>query len=299
MAPIIADLKESFRKGNMYIQLIYINVAVFVVTSLISILLQLFNRSADNVFDLLALPASLTRFVAQPWSLFTYMFMHADFLHILFNMLWLYWFGSLFLTFFSAKHLRGVYVVGGIAGGLFYMLSYNVFPLFQSTVAGSIMVGASASILAIVTATAYREPNYPIRLLLLGTIRLKYLALGVVVIDMMQATSGNAGGHIAHLGGALAGILFGFCLSKGTDITSWINKLLDGITALFSKKTWQRKPKMKVHYGSSSHEKDYQYNATKKAQSDEVDRILDKLKKSGYGSLTTEEKKNLFDASKK
>lgn len=299
MAPIIADLKESFRKGNMYIQLIYINVAVFVFTSLISILLQLFNRSADNVFDLLALPASLTRFVAQPWSLFTYMFMHADFLHILFNMLWLYWFGSLFLTFFSAKHLRGVYVVGGIAGGLFYMLSYNVFPLFQSTVAGSIMVGASASILAIVTATAYREPNYPIRLLLLGTIRLKYLALGVVVIDMMQATSGNAGGHIAHLGGALAGILFGFCLSKGTDITSWINKLLDGITALFSKKTWQRKPKMKVHYGSSSHEKDYQYNATKKAQSDEVDRILDKLKKSGYGSLTTEEKKNLFDASKK
>lgn len=299
MVPIIADLKESFRKGNINIQLIFINVAVFVATTLISILLQLFNRSADHVFDLLALPASLTRFVAQPWSLFTYMFMHADFLHILFNMLWLYWFGSLFLTFFSAKHLRGVYIVGGIAGGLFYMISYNVFPLFQSTVAGSIMVGASASILAIVTAAAYREPNYPIRLLLLGTVRLKYLALGVVVIDMMQAASGNAGGHIAHLGGALAGILFGFCLSKGTDITSWINKLLDAITALFSKKTWKRKPKMKVHYGSSSHEKDYQYNATKKAQSDEVDRILDKLKKSGYESLTTEEKKNLFDASKK
>lgn len=179
------------------------------------------------------------------------------------------------------------------------MLSYNVFPLFQATVASSVMVGASASILAIVTATAYREPNYPIRLLLVGTVRLKYLALAVVVIDMMQATSGNAGGHIAHLGGALGGILFGFCLSKGTDITAWINKLLDAITALFSKKTWQRKPKMKVHYGSSNHEKDYQYNATKKAQSDEIDRILDKLKKSGYESLTTEEKKSLFDASKK
>lgn len=299
MGHIIADLKESFRKGNIYIQLIYINVAVFVTTSLITILLQLFNRSVANVFDMLALPASLPRFITQPWSLFTYMFMHADFLHILFNMLWLYWFGNLFLLFFSAKHLRGVYILGGIIGGLFYMISYNVFPLFQSAINGSIMVGASASILAIVTATAYREPNYPIRLLLFGTIRLKYLALAVVIIDMMQAASGNAGGHIAHLGGALAGILFGLCLSKGTDITSWINKLLDGITALFSKKTWKRKPKMKVHYGSSDHEKDYNYNAHKKAQSDEVDRILDKLKKSGYESLTTEEKKNLFDASKK
>lgn len=299
MGHIITDLKESFRKGNIYIQLIYLNVAVFVTTSLITILLQLFNRSAANVFDMLALPASFNQFVAQPWSLLTYMFMHADFLHILFNMLWLYWFGSLFLLFFSAKHLRGVYILGGIIGGLFYMISYNVFPFFQSAIDDSIMVGASASILAIVTATAYREPNYPIRLLLLGTVRLKYLALGVVVIDMMQATSGNAGGHLAHLGGALAGILFGFCLSKGVDITSWINKLLDGIAALFSKKTWKRKPKMKVHYGSSSHEKDYNYNAQKKAQSDEVDRILDKLKKSGYESLTTEEKKNLFDASKK
>lgn len=299
MGHIIADLKESFRKGNIYIQLIYINVAVFVTTSLVTILLQLFNRSAANIFDLLALPASFTRFALQPWSLFTYMFMHADFLHILFNMLWLYWFGSLFLLFFSAKHLRGVYILGGIAGGLFYMISYNTFPLFQPAVQGSIMVGASASILAIVTATAYREPNYPIRLLLFGTMRLKYLALAVVIIDMMQATSGNAGGHIAHLGGALAGILFGFSLSKGTDITSWINKLLDGITSLFSKKTWKRKPKMKVHYGSSNHEKDYNYNAHKKAQSEEVDRILDKLKKSGYESLTTEEKKSLFDASKK
>lgn len=299
MGPIIADLKESFRRGNIYIQLIFINVAVFVATSLITIALKLFNRSIADVFDLLALPASFLRFITQPWSLFTYMFMHADFLHILFNMLWLYWFGSLFLLFFSAKHLRGVYILGGIIGGLFYMISYNVFPLFQSAINGSIMVGASASILAIVTATAYREPNYPIRLLLFGTIRLKYMALAVVVIDMMQAASGNAGGHIAHLGGALAGVLFGYSLSKGVDITSWINIPLDAIAVLFSKKTWQRKPKMKVHYGSSSHEKDYNYNAQKKAQSDEVDRILDKLKKSGYESLTTEEKRSLFDASKK
>lgn len=299
MAPIIADLKEKFRRGNVFVQLIFINVAVFVVTSLITILLQLFNRSIGEVFELLALPASLERFVEQPWSLLTYMFMHSGFLHILFNMLWLYWFGQLFLSFFSGKHLRGLYILGGICGGLFYMISYNVFPYFAPMVQGATMVGASASVLAIVTATAYREPNYPIRLLLFGTLRLKYLALIVVVIDLMQATSSNAGGHIAHLGGALAGVLFAASLSKGLDLTAGINWLLDGIVALFCRKTWQRKPKMKVHYGSSSHEKDYDYNARKKSQSDEVDRILDKLKKSGYESLTTEEKKSLFDASKK
>lgn len=299
MAPIITDLKEKFRKGNVFVQLIFINVAVFVATSLVTILLQLFNRSVGGAFELLALPASFERFIGQPWSLISYMFMHSGFLHILFNMLWLYWFGQLFLSFFSGKHLRGLYLLGGICGGVFYMVSYNVFPYFAPVVEEAIMMGASASVLAIVTATAYREPNYPIRLLLFGTLRLKYLALIVVVVDLMQATSGNAGGHIAHLGGALAGVLFAASLSKGADLTAWINKLLDAIIALFNRKSWQRKPKMKVHYGSSNHEKDYDYNARKKAQSDEVDRILDKLKKSGYVNLTTEEKKSLFDASKK
>lgn len=220
-------------------------------------------------------------------------------MHILFNMLWLYWFGQLFLYFFSGKHLRGLYILGGICGGLLYMISYNIFPYFYPMVETSTLVGASASVLAIVVATAYREPNYPVRLFLFGTIRLKYLALIVVLTDLLFITSSNAGGHIAHLGGALAGLWFAASLSKGTDITAWINKILDGISSLFDKKTWKRKPKMKVHYGNYSREQDYDYNARKKAQSDEVDRILDKLKKSGYESLTTAEKKSLFDASKK
>ena len=280
MGHIITDLKEAFRRGNVFIQLIYINVGIFVATALINILLQLFNRSAAGIFELLALPASFTRFILQPWSLFTYMFMHAGFMHILFNMLWLYWFGQL-------------------CGGLLYMISYNLFPYFRPMVEVSTMVGASASVLAIVVATAYREPNYPVRLFLFGTIRLKYLALIVVLTDLLFITSGNAGGHIAHLGGALAGLWFAASLSKGTDITVWINRILDGVSSLFYKKNWKRKPKMKVHYGNYSREQDYDYNARKKAQSDEVDRILDKLKKSGYESLTTEEKKSLFDASKK
>ena len=301
MGHIIADLKETFRRGNTFIRLIYINVGIFVIGTLISVVLQLFNLSAAGIFDLFALPASLHRFIIQPWSLLTYMFMHAGFLHILFNMLWLYWFGSLFLYFFSAKHLRGLYVLGGICGGLLYMVAYNVFPLFNQEVAVSTLVGASASVLAIVAATAYREPNYRVQLFLFGAIRLKYLALVVIGIDVLSITSSNAGGHIAHLGGALAGLWFAASLNKGTDLTSWINWILDGFISLFQKKTWERKPKMKVHYGSNATErrKDYDYNAHKKAQSDEVDRILEKLKKSGYDSLTTEEKKSLFDASKR
>ncbi|MCD8181928.1 MAG: rhomboid family intramembrane serine protease [Bacteroides sp.] len=296
MATIITDLKDSFRRGSIYIQLIYINAGVFILTTLAEVILQLFNRSLGNVFECLELPASLSRFIVQPWSILTYMFMHANIWHILFNMLWLYWFGALFLDTFSAKHLRGIYILGGICGGVLYMAAYNIFPYFQPMTEYSFLLGASASVLDIVAAAAYREPNYPIRLFLFGVMRLKYLALIVIGTDLLFITASNAGGHIAHLGGALAGLWFAASLNKGTDITAWINKTLDAITSLFSFKP--RKPKMKVRYGNGK-QKDYDYNARKKAQSDEIDRILDKLKKSGYESLTTEEKKNLFDASKR
>ncbi len=295
MATIITDLKNTFRKGNIYIQLIFINAAVFVVVTLTSILMLLFNLNPEGIFRWLELPASLGNFVAQPWSLLSYMFMHAGLMHLLFNMLWLYWFGSLFLTVFSSKHLRGVYILGGICGGLLYMAAYNIFPYFRPMTEQSFMVGASASVLAIVTATAYRNPNHTISLLLLGHIRLKYLALVVIGMDLLFITSDNAGGHIAHLGGALAGLWFAAGLTKGYDITAWINRTLDAISSLFSRKP--RKPKMKVHYGNR--QKDYDYNAKKKMQNDEIDRILDKLKKSGYESLSADEKKSLFDASKR
>ena len=147
MATIITDLKETFRRGNIYIQLIYINVAVFILTTLTEVMFQLFNRSIAGVFEWLELPASVIRFILQPWSLLTYMFMHAGFMHILFNMLWLYWFGALFLSFFSAKHLRGVYILGGICGGLLYMAAYNIFPYFRPMTDYSFMLGASASVL--------------------------------------------------------------------------------------------------------------------------------------------------------
>lgn len=298
MATIITDLKNNFRRGNTHIRLIYINTAVFLAVALTGIALRLFNLPSASFVQWFEMPASLPNFALQPWAILTYMFLHTDFLHILFNMLWLFWFGDLFLRFFSARHLRGVYLLGGICGGLLYLLAYNVFPYFRPVVDASYLLGASASVLAIVAATAYREPNYPINLLLFGTVRLKYLALIVIGMDVLFITSDNAGGHIAHLGGALAGLWFAASLSKGTDLTRWINGVAGGVAGLFRPRS--RKPKMKVHYKArTDRQKDYDYNARQKAQSDEIDRILDKLKKSGYESLTTEEKKSLFDASKR
>lgn len=297
MAPIITDLKETFRRGSISQQFIYINIGIFVVTTLISIVGLLFNSYDHSWMEWLELPAWLPQFILQPWSLVTYMFLHAGLFHLLFNMLWLYSFGQLFLMFFSARHFRGLYFLGGFCGGLLYMLSYNVFPYFSPYLYGSFLLGASASVLAIVIATAVREPEYRVNLLLFGQVRLKYLALIMIVTDLLFITSNNAGGHIAHLGGALAGWWFASGLRKGTDVTKWINQAIDWLLGGWKVKRTPKKPKMKVHYGGRA--SDYEYNARKKEQNEEVDRILDKLKKSGYGSLTTEEKKRLFDASKR
>lgn len=296
MGRFITDLKNDFRKGSISQQFIYINIGIFVLTALVSIVGMLFNVGNSWV-EWLELPAWLPQFIKQPWSLATYMFLHANILHLLFNMLWLYSFGQLFLMFFSARHFRGLYFLGGLCGGLLYIVAYNVFPYFLPYIYKSYLLGASASVLAIVIATAVREPEYRVSLMLFGQIRLKYLALIVIVTDLLFVTSNNAGGHIAHLGGALAGWWFAAGLQKGTDVTKWINIFIDWFWGIWKVKHAPKKPKMKVHYGGRAG--DYEYNARKKEQNDEIDRILDKLKKSGYQNLTTEEKKRLFDASKR
>ena len=134
MGNFISDLKNRFNRGNISLQFIYINVGIFVVTTLVSVFLALFNLNATSWLNFLELPAWVPQFWAQPWSLLTYMFLHAGVLHLLFNVLWLYWFGQLFLSFYSARHFRGLYFLGGLCGGLFYMLAYNVFPYFQAYV---------------------------------------------------------------------------------------------------------------------------------------------------------------------
>lgn len=291
----ITDIKENFKRGSIVTQLLYINIGVFLVVTVVNLFLKLFNIPTLLWTEYVELPAYIDVFIRQPWSLLTYMFMHTGVLHLLFNMLCLYWFGNLFLQFFSAKHLRGLYVVGGICGGLLYIISYNLFPYFADAVYTSYLLGASASVLAIITAVVIREPDCSVRLLFFGNLKLKYLVAFLIFLDIMMITSENSGGHLAHLGGVLAGWWFAIGISKGHDATKWINLAFDFMSG--QKISVNRKPKMKVHYGEK--QKDYDFNARKKAQNDEIDRILDKLRKSGYGSLTDEEKKRLFDASKK
>ena len=298
MNNIITDLRQRFREGSISLQLIYINVGVFLLLTLVTVFLRLFNVEGRSFIHYLEMPADIMQWLMQPWSVLTYMFLHADVFHLLFNMLWLYWFGQLFLFEFSAKHLRGLYLFGGIVGGLFYLLAYNLFPLFQPMVGHSMLLGASASVLAIVVACAVSMPEYRLNLLLFGAVRLKYVALIVVLTDLLFITSANAGGHIAHLGGAMAGWWFVRGLHSGKyDATAWINRVLDIVVGWFHRSPKAKRPHMKVHVGK--HGKDYDYNARKKAQSDEIDRILDKVRQSGYDGLTAEEKRKLFDASQR
>ena len=312
MAGIIDDVRRFFRKGGVVTRLIGINVVLFLLFAIAKVILLLFKVDDAGWLDFLSLPASLSLLAQRPWTLFTYMFMHGGVWHLVFNMLWLYWFGQIALYFFSARHIRGLYVIGGIVGGILYIIAYNVFPLFASQVPHALLVGASASILAIVVATAIKEPNYRLRLLFIGNISMKWLAVITVLIDTLLIASNNAGGHIAHLGGALAGWGFVAGLNKGLDITEWINKVIDFIGGLFhpaSYRTRIRPRKQKKAFSSgkkrkkpsqsstNDHTADYTYNQTKKQQSDEIDRILEKIKKSGYGGLTAEEKKKLFEAS--
>lgn len=298
MSNIITDLRQRFRQGNISLQLIYINIGIYLLVTLVAVFLKLFGVQGGLPVHWLEMPADVTTLLVQPWSVLTYMFLHADIFHLLFNMLWLYWFGQLFLYNYTSKHLRGLYLLGGIVGGLLYLLAYNTFPYFRDVVGSSWLLGASASVLAIVVASAVSMPEYRLSLLLFGQVRLKYVALIVVLTDLLFITSGNAGGHIAHLGGALAGWWFARGIRDGKyDAAAWINVALDTVVGWFHRSPKPKKPRMKVHVGK--HAKDYDYNARKKAQDDEIDRILDKVRQSGYDGLTAEEKRKLFDASQR
>ena len=297
MVRIISDLWKRFLAENIVGQFIYINVAVFVFFALLDVLATLFNVVSPALYIKmrLELPSVPMQYIWQPWSLLTYMFLHGGLMHLLWNMLALYWFGRIFLSFFSTRHFVGLYLFGGIMGGVFFMLAYNVFPLFSDSYA--YLVGASAAVLAVVTASAVRVPDYKINLLFFGEVKLMTLAVVSVVISLLLLTSDNAGGSFAHLGGVFAGWAFAYFLNKGRDLTSYINKTVDFVVGLFKNgfKSF-RKPKMRVFRGKRSDE--YDYNVRKKEQNATVDAILEKLKKNGYSSLTEDEKKKLFDASK-
>lgn len=293
MDDFISNLRETFRRGPVLTRLIYVNVGIFLLIRIIGIVCTLFNSNIDGALRYLEFPASPERFLAQPWSIVTYMFVHYDVLHILFNMLWLYWFGKMFLSFLSERQLLGVYLLGGVAGALFFMAAYNFFPYFRGVAPFSTLMGASASVMAIVFAIALIWKNGYVNLLFFGRIKLLYLALFSLFIDLLSITSYNAGGHWAHIGGTLFGVLFAVCYNRaGKDLTRPLNRFLD-----FFVNIGKRKPKMRVTYGKRA--SDYEYNARKKQREDAIDAILEKLKRSGYESLSSDEKKQLFDASKR
>jgi len=292
MDGIFTNLKRTFQAGNILAKLIYINVGLFILIRLLTVLLVLFDLQGFPFLNYLQMPSSPELLLYRPWTVFTYMFTHFDFLHILFNMLWLYWFGQIFLYFFNERQLGGLYMLGGIAGALFFMLAYNIFPYFQNVAHTSFLMGASASVMAIVFAVSFYKKDFEINLLLIGRVKLIYLAVFTLVLDLLSITSQNAGGHIAHIGGALFGIWFASRIKVGKDLTAPMNRLIDKVVNLR-----KRPSKMRVTY--KRNETDHEYNARKNQENVDLDSILDKLKRSGYESLSAEEKKKLFDASKK
>ncbi len=293
---IFDNIKLSYRQGSHLIKLIYINLGVFLLYHAVLITFKLFNASGIFLLPFLAMPADGRQLLYHFWTPITYMFMHEGFLHLFFNMLCLYWFGKIFLMYYSEKQLTGLYLVGGWVAGLFYFLSFNIFPYFDAAVSQGLLLGASGSIMAIIVASAVASPNLEMRILFLGGIKLKYIALVAILTSFFGITSNNAGGEIAHLGGALMGYLFVVSLRKGKDITKWLNGVLDNIVNLFSRKKLKiKKPKYSTSYRKMT---DEEFNMEKSRRMQEIDRILDKIKTSGYDSLTAEEKKRLFEQGK-
>ncbi len=288
------EIIESFKKGNVLTRFIYLNISVFLIFALIHLIEYLLLGNTDSIWsNYFSVPSNLSVLVSQPWSPLTYMFLHTNFLHILFNMLWLYWFGKIFLERLSSSNFVSVYILGGLVGALFYILAFNSFSVFQPMALTSYALGASASVMAIVFAITFLIPEYKVYLVFLGEVKLKYIALFSIVLDLISIPVGNAGGHIAHLGGALFGFVFIYYYKKGILITKWMEtaweKLIDST---------QSKPKMKVTYRKTGHT-DIDYNTRKVSDQAKVDAILDRISRSGYASLSKEEKEFLFKSGQK
>lgn len=290
---IWGGIKSSFKQGSALTRLIYINIGIFIVIKLIAVVLTLMGEK--NIDSLLlpylgvaALPENLLH---TPWTIITYMFTQFGFIHLLFNMLWLYWFGSIFLSYFSGPKLTGVYLLGGISGAIVYIAAYAIFPAFGLERYYSWAIGASASVMAIVFAVCTYLPNHKIYVFLIGPVKLINLAIFTAVIDVISIPSGNAGGHIAHLGGAVFGYLFTLSIRRNLDLTGGFMAFLGKLGKLFGKP----KKRMHVKYKKKvSDMNDTEYNEYKKQKDNRINDILDKISKHGYESLTKEEKEILF-----
>ncbi|OQX77827.1 MAG: hypothetical protein B6D64_07690 [Bacteroidetes bacterium 4484_276] len=301
----LEDAKQFFRRKSILNKLIVINVAVFVFVNIVNLLLWLFqvqnNPTGISGISLIsyyfAVPADFMELITRPWTLLTYMFLQEDFFHIFFNMIVLYFGGRIFLEYLDEKKLLSTYILGGLAGAFFYILAFNAFPVFGESVNYSVALGASASVLAVLVAVSTYVPEYSVTLVLFGRVKLKYLALIVVLIDVLSITRGNAGGHIAHLGGAFWGFAYIYMMKRGKDFTFNFGNM--DFKKFFNYFT---KPKDTSKYDTTPPPNgrpftDVEYNYRRKNRQEKIDHILDKISKSGYSSLTKAEKELLFKSS--
>jgi len=278
------ELKRFFRSGSNLSLLILANIGVWLLVQVLKVLVFLFNSPDPGiavtwVIHYFALPADPAALIERPWTLVTYMFLHEEIWHILFNMIWLYGFGRIFMEYIAGRKLLTVYLLGGISGGLFYVLAFNLFPRFSSVIPLSFALGASAAVMAIVTAISFYVPDYSLRLLFFGNVRIVYMAILLFVSDFFMIPAGNAGGHIAHIGGAIFGFVYAQILKNPPRVSNFSHESDNS-----------------VHQRPVS---DEEYNYQKQEKQRRIDEILEKISKGGYDSLTRDEKEYLFRTSGK
>lgn len=293
------EFKNAFnRPNNGHAQLIVINVAVFLLLAVVYVFSKIggFDAFFEVVHNQFLIPPKMAAFILRPWTIVTYAFAHSltDIFHILFNMLALYWFGRLFIEYLGNDKLIAVYVLGALAGGIVYLLMFNTVPFFVQRSEFSGMVGASAAVYAVMVGAATLLPNYTFFLLFLGPVRIKYIVLFYIILSFLGSVGPNAGGNLAHLGGALMGFVYIKQLQVGVNWGGWITATLDWLKGLF-----EPRPKVKVSYRKDEPRKKATTPGFTKASQEEIDAILDKISDRGYESLSKEEKEKLFNASKK
>jgi len=304
------NLRNAFRHSdNSLYKLIAINILVFFALLVARVLMTVSGLGDlyKTGLSYLMMPASLPKLATQPWTVFTYMFLHEGVFHILFNMLFLYWFGMLVHQYLGSRKLANLYLLGGLFGSAFYVLIYNLAPYFSGSVDTSMMLGASAGVFAVVVGAATLAPNTTFFLIIIGPVKIVYIAAFYVIMSFANSIGANAGGEIAHLGGALLGYLYVVQLRKGTDWGVPVQKV-----GIFFENLFSRNPsKVKVSYrkakttssggfGSfSSKTKSTQEVKPQETSQEEIDQILDKIAAKGYDALSKEEKRKLFEFSKK
>ncbi|QNR24631.1 rhomboid family intramembrane serine protease [Croceimicrobium hydrocarbonivorans] len=285
------QIKYQYRSGGALNQLIMINLAVFILYLILNVLSFLFQINISGLFiSFMALPSDLGTLATRPWTLITYMFLHQGFWHIFSNLIWLYLFGRIFLEYFGGRRLIATYLLGGLIGGAFYVLSYNIFPVFAQAVAESTNRGASAGVMAVVFGIAIYNPRYPIRILILS-IPLWGVAAFALLMDLIALGEGNnAGGHLAHIAGAAFGYFMAKSYGSGRDLTAGLSSLLDRLANLFKPKPKLRKVYSKGNSKSTSSPK----SSGKRGDEERLNHILEKINRSGYDSLSKDEKDHLF-----